>query len=561
MEVAKYALNLEKRDIFSCLVIKIKMNVDYQPGHEPTDADENNALYYATMNQKRTICLSDPVNYQWREDPVLAYPCPEGLTCYSGRCEFTKQGCTNFSTLPYFDCKRKKVPCSFGAGQETCEMCDWDIEPSGYGGNPCPAEGSPALTDADATALGGQAIFCRPGDLKNSPSDNKPDLCRPSQAAGCPGLPNTSTPYTINGEKVSCNCDDDCNTNGVGGNCFMDPTQPGGPPVPLPKDNKCSDTLPSPAFCYPPNGMYTEWREAFTAFNSAPEENACVQTFASAKQWCEMPWTRPTVPSADGTTADPPCWQTQYKQPYYYRQEDGRCYITKSYCENNLGNGGYDSSFGDGQEYLVFSTCSTPQGNTNEVQLGYDCCTSLGSSFAEFFFGKTIPTEFDNLRNYASQIFSGNSPDTYCSNSGAQAAQAAPQKQPSSPDAPVSMTLLKDSTRETLSPLISFLSDERLKENIEMVEENACGMGIHSYHYTWNSVAKRLYKKPDGVMTGLLIKDLEKVFPEFIRTTPYGHKVFAHVPQLMPKYPDIKNIIYLCVMSVLLTSNDVATDE
>lgn len=534
------------------------MNPDYEPGHAPTDTDENNAMLYASMNQKHAICASDPVNYVWKADAVVGYPCPEGLTCYSGRCEFTKQGCQNYSVLPYFDCKRKSVPCNFGNGDETCQMCDWDIEPSKLSGIPCPTINSPSLTDDDKAALGNQAMFCRPGDLKYSTNENPDpkapkDLCRPSQAEACPGLNQTFTPYTIDGNKISCQCDDDCSTNGAGGQCLMDSTN-GGPPQPLPSGSTCADKPPSPAYCYPPtgaNGTYTEWREGFTVFNGAPQEDACVQTFASAKQWCEMPWTHTTVPNAAGTAADPPCWKTQYKQPFYYRQEDGKCYVTKSYCENNVGEGGFAGSFGDAHDYWVVSTCTTPQGNSNEIQKGYDCCTSLGQSIADFFFGKTIPAEIENIAQYASNTFSGNSPATYCGEDGVSLASTGGNFTSTPTPTP--------SVRDTVAPLISFLSDERLKENIELVEENACGLGINLYKYTWNSVAKRVYKKPHGVMTGLLIKELERVFPQNIRTSPYGHKVFAHVPDLMPQLPDFRTVVYINVMLYLLGSSDVET--
>jgi hypothetical protein len=443
-------------------------------------------------------------------------------------------------------------------------MCDWNLVDSEGAGIPCPQTGDPALNDVDAAALGNNlAIYCRPGDLKYAPTDNNnKDLCRPAQSAGCPGLTLNQVPYTIDGQKISCNCDDDCNTNGVGGNCFLDPATPGGAPLPIPSTNTCEDTL-SNAYCYPPVGSYNEWREGYTAFNGAPQEDACVQTFASSKQWCEMPWTHPTVVGSDGKTADPPCWKTQYKQPYYYRQEDGKCYITKSYCENNVGAGGFDSSFGDGTEYLEFSTCSTPQGDTNEIQKGYDCCTSLSSSIAQFFFGKSIPAEFDNLVNYATEAFSGNSPTSYCSGGASSVSESNATSASASPSASASASKKVNElldNRDSLAPLISFLSDERLKENIQLLEEDACGLGLHSYTYTWNNVAKRLYKKPDGVMTGLLIKDLEKVFPQCIRTTPYGHKVFAHVPALMPQLPDIMSIVYLCVIAVLMGSSDVTSE-
>jgi hypothetical protein len=515
--------------------------MDYQTGHEPTDTDESNAIMYASMNQARTICLSDPVNYVWKEAPVLGYPCPEGLTCYSGTCEFTKQGCANFSSLPYFDCKRKAVPCSFGNEQETCQMCDWDIEPSELTGLPCPVAGDPALTDADAAALGSDAVFCRPGDDRFNKSDKSTDLCRPSQSEPCPGLPSVPTPYTLNGQQVPCSCDDDCLTNGAGGSCMLPPSSSSTKPTPV--TTNCGDK--PQGMCYPPAPVYTEWREGFTSFNGAPQEDTCVATFAAAKQWCEMPWTHYTTASDDGKSADPPCWKTQFKQPFYYRQEDGKCYITKSYCENNLGNGGFNGSFGDGHDYWVFNTCTTPQGTGNEIQAGYDCCTSLGTSFAQFFFGKTLPAEFDNLVNYASKEFTGNSPDTYCSG-------GSTLNNPSTKLPPPTQTAPDPGSREALAPLITFLSDERLKENIQMKEENACGMGIHSYYYTWSKLAKQLYGKPDGVMTGLLIRDLERVFPDSIRTTEHGYKVFAHIPALMPQWPDVKSIVYACVIAILM---------
>jgi len=515
---------------------------DYQDGNGPTDTDENNAILYATYNQRRNICLSDPVNYVWKDDPVVGYICPEGLTCYSGKCEFSKAGCQAYSNIPVFDCRRKAVPCSFGNG--TCMVCDWNIQPSGVTGIPCPVDGQPALTDADAAALGDKAAYCRPGDVKLLPPGTynptpKPDPCKLPQAYACPGLPNTATPYLMNGNKVSCKCDNDCDTNGLGGSCFIE-TDSGPQALPSASQTTCTDTPAQPAYCYPPDRPYTEWREGFTAFDGAPQEDACVVNFSQARIWCEMPWTRPTTNSADGTTAEPACWKTNFVQPYYYNEADGKCYITKSYCEDLRGNGGYGGSFGKQTDYATFSKCKYPQGTGNEVQQGYDCCTDLGQSIAQFFFGQSIPAEFDNLKSYASVEFNGNQADTYCSDAGAET---------------------NDPVKALLDPLISFVSDERLKEDIELVEENACGLGIHLYRYKWSDLAKRLYKKPDGVMQGLLMKELEGVFPQCVRLSPYGHKMFAHVPELMPQYPDFRSVNYLLVMMYLIKSSDVQDAE
>ena len=516
------------------------MSSNYQSGHAPTETDESNAILYATMNQRRNICLSDPVNYVWKDDPVVGYVCPEGLTCYSGRCEFSKQGCQAYSNFPVFDCKRKAVPCSFGNG--TCMVCDWDIEPSGVAGNPCPVVGQPELTDADAAALGANAVNCRPGDVKLLPAGTydptpQPDPCRPVQSFACPGLPNTDQPYLMNGQKVPCNCSDDCTSNGLGGECFIE-SDTG--PVALPSTSTCKDTPSKPAYCYEPTRPYTEWREGFTEFSGAPAEDACVINFSQARVWCEMPWTRHTTMSADGVNPEPACWKTNYVKPYYYNEANGKCYITKSYCDNLRGNGGYDGSFGDQHNFAMFSKCEYPQGTNNEIQEGYDCCTDLGQSFAQFFFGQSIPAEFDNLRQYASVEFSGQQADTYCSSAGAET---------------------NNPVKAALDPIISFISDERLKEDIQLLEENACGLGIHLYQYKWSDLAKRLYKKPDGVMQGLLMKELEPVFPQCVRWSPYGHKMFAHVPELMPKYPDFKSVVYILVMMYLTKSSDVQQEK
>jgi hypothetical protein len=340
----------------------------------------------------------------------------------------------------------------------------------------------------------------------------------------------------VQGNKIPCTCDDDCihQPNAIGGNCYIE-TDNG--PNALTDSTKCTDTPISNAFCYPPDVPYTEWKKGFSSFNGAPTEDTCVITFSQAKVWCEMPWTR-NATTSDGTNADPPCWKIQYKQPFYYNKDDGRCYVTKSYCENELSNGGFDSSFGKANDYFLFSTCSTPFGDDKEIMDGYDCCTSLGSSFAQFFFGQTIPAEFDNFKSIISTAVKGDSG--------------------SNPTA-ISRCLAETESAidADLVPLISFLSDERLKKNITLVEDNGVGMGISVYNYEWTPEAKRLYKKPSGKVEGLIMKELETIFPNSVRLSPFGHKVFTHIPQLMPPIHDVKFLIYATVMMYLMSSNDV----
>jgi hypothetical protein len=253
-----------------------------------------------------------------------------------------------------------------------------------------------------------------------------------------------------------------------------------------------------------------------------------------------MPWTRPTTASADGTTADPACWKTLYKHPFYYREADGRCYVTKSYCTDNIGEGGFAGSYGSGHDYLLLSNCTHPSGESNEIQSGYDCCTNMATSIADFFFGSSLPAMFQNAVQQASQDFSGNSPTTWCD-------------LPGGPD--------PDPVRQALEPLVSFLSDERLKTNIVMTEENGVGMGINVYRYEWTPEAKRLYKKPNGEVEGLLMKELEQVFPQCVRLSPYGHKMFLHHEKLMPSTKDFKFLVYATVIVYLMGSNDVLEQE
>ena len=511
------------------------MSSDYEPGHGLTETDEANAMLYAQMRQNQAICRTDPVNWVWKADPVVGYPCPEGLDCPSGHCEFTKPGCQAYSNNPYFDCKRKTVPCGFGDG--TCQVCDWTLVPSEGGGIPCPQLGDPKLTDEDAKALGDDAVYCRPGDLKVVPTGTyvatpKPDSCRPQQSFACKGLPDDRTPYLIDGQKVSCKCDDDCSLiGGLAGTCAIE--TPTGPQA-LPATSTCQDTPAQPAYCYPPDRPYTEWRENFSAIRDQPGEDTCVVTFNNARIWCEMPWTRPTGVASDGISADPACWKSQYKEPFYYHEEDGKCYVTKSYCENEIGQGGFDGSYGDGKDYFLLSSCTTPQGDTNEIQPGYDCCTTLGASIAQFFFGGQVVTaSWDNLWSDYGNVFQGKtSPMSYCSNTDV-------------------------SSGNPLESLVSFLSDERLKTNIQLVDEDGVGLGISVYTYEWTPEAKRLYHKPDGVVEGVLMNEIEKVFPQHIRMSQYGHKVFAHIPSIMPKTPDVKALVYVSLMVYLIGSSDV----
>ena len=109
--------------------------------------------------------------------------------------------------------------------------------------------------------------------------------------------------------------------------------------------------------------------------------------------------------------------------------------------------------------------------------------------------------------------------------------------------------------------LLNFLSDERLKKNVRLKEENGAGMGISIYTYEWTTEAKRLYNKTDGEKTGVLMGEVEKVFPAAVRWTPYGHKMFVHSAASMPKVTDFRFLVYVSLLMLLYQSDDTVPVE
>jgi hypothetical protein len=625
----------------------------YKYDHGPTDIDIMNALKYASYQINKQVCDSDTTKYEWVPDPVPGYHCPEGLTCDSGYCRFTKQGCEDYSEMPIFDCERKTVPCSTDLDPSgTCEVCVYDIDESFLNPTPHAINNTPRITEADRQKLKAcpnpdNDCCCLPGDLLFPDQNNPNKDC-------CPGIVDSRTPYLVSQpskdkdsntkwsepKPLACKCDHDCTLNGVGGNCLLPSNLQ---PVVSGSTNTCGKIpdVGTPSFCYSraeiatnsdgsdvrctcdadcvkagtggtcylndksqttgsgadqgkgfcyitdktvvskdeegnaltcnmnktvtgcldkkpclapvdpepdsdtgcnantargqcfiPHHPYTEWRENFSNWGSDAVAPACVSNYTQFKAYCEYPWKRPGPDSSSNNSNPPDCsagqcpqwskneWKTKAKMPYWYQSTTGKCHMTKDYCVNEIGQGGYDASYGDQQDYWLWSNCKYPKGQSNQIESSYDCCTNLGKSIAQFFFGRNLPAFFDDLR----------------ANPAAYAGDVA-------------------------GPLLAFLSDERLKTNIHLTQKDGGGKDIHVYEYEWSPHAQRLYNKPKGVMRGLLAQEIERVFPNSIRWSSHGHKMFVHTAEGMPKWPNPKVLLYLRTLSTLIKSNDLMSEE
>lgn len=340
----------------------------------PTSADFNNANLYASMKLQKKLCLAQPSKYVWVEDATVPYPCPEGLTCSSGKCYYNEAGCRASSQLDIFPCKTKSVPCDVPTRPGgLCDICDFPISNGSFT--------TPAIkVESGVTA----PSWCGPGDPKYTIfTSDKTDNGDPIDTTNlwCKGATFDPDPYLVNGQPVGCTADVDCALNGAGGGCMLVPGRKA--------TGKCVDT-----------GMgYLEWRKGYTQWAGVPSQDACVYTTSMFRQWCEMPWTRPPIDKDENMSVSLTDRIKLYPQikkhpPFYYDDYSGKCYMTNSYCSKSVEDGGYATSFGKGSEYLMgtFSSCSYPQGSRKEVQQGYDCCTPLGDSVGQFFVGRTLTT-------------------------------------------------------------------------------------------------------------------------------------------------------------------------
>lgn len=436
----------------------------------PTNQDISNAFMYAQNRLYKQVCESDPENYTWVPDDIVPYPCPEGLECFSGRCEFKEKGCRAASSLSYYDCKRTTEKCEIPTRPDgTCDVCEFKIQNGDF---TTPSSNDPNIPSG-----------CFPGDdryLKlTNPDEDKEDAESKNKLL-CQGSLYDPEPYMINTkdglQKVACKSDNDCATS-AGGRCMLYP------------DRKAT------GFCVDTGAGYLEYRKNYTQYSELPGKDQCVAALPIFRRWCEMPWTRPFTP--DDNMSEPLSVrikkhpQTKMHSPFYYDDYSGRCYVTDHYCSASVPNGGFNTGYGKSEEYLsgVFSSCSGSR-EGNQIKEGYDCCTPFGLSVANFFSSRTFT-------NVVEGVVKGEMP-------------------------PEDLMILVPG----VTPALQFLSDDRLKYGKMLATLDEGGPGIHGYWFRWTQEAQRLYPEHtgEGLYYGYMISEVAKVYPEAVRVNEHGHR-------------------------------------
>lgn len=85
---------------------------------------------------------------------------------------------------------------------------------------------------------------------------------------------------------------------------------------------------------------------------------------------------------------------------------------------------------------------------------------------------------------------------------------------------------LLDSVPAQMYPIMYFMSDQRLKDNVQLIHPNFAGPGIHCYTFTWSPLALRLYPElasQQGLTRpGLLASEVAAVYPDSVVTDANG---------------------------------------
>lgn len=453
--------------------------MDYDYFVPPTNQDISNAFMYAQNRLYKQVCESDPENYTWVPDDIVPYPCPEGLECFSGRCVFNEKGCRSSSSLGYYDCKRTTENCKLPTRPDgTCEVCEFKIRNGEFT--------TPQSNDPNVP------YGCSPGDtqyIKYTNPDEDKEKANETDKYMCQGSVYDPEPYTINGkdgpQKIACKSDSDCSANGAGGRCMLYP------------ERKAT------GYCVDPGAGYLEYRKNYTQYNEIAGRDQCVAALPVFRKWCEMPWTRPYTP--DDNLAEPldvrikrhP--QTKMHSPFYYDDYSGQCYVTDHYCSASVPNGGFNTGYGNSNEYLegVFSSCSGSR-EGNQIKEGFDCCTPFGLSVANFFSSRTFTSVIEGVAK----------------------GEMSPEE----------LLVLVPG----VVPAAQFLSDDRLKHHKIIATLDEGGPGIHGYWFRWTPEARTLYPDMtgDGLYYGYMMSEVQKVFPEAVRVDEKGHRFFMLVDEM-----------------------------
>jgi hypothetical protein len=469
-----------------------------------------NSILYAIMKARKKVCEQRPDIYTWIPDDVVGFACPAGLDCVSGTCVFNEAGCRGESVPDVFDCKRRTMPCEIATRKGECSVCEYETH------NELHSQyvGLLPTIDPPCDPKDTSCTNCGPGDpyyyYFTNPEKDKSKEQDPVLAQTRCKRKFDPPAYTIDGKKVPCKSDDDCAYDGAGGACML-----------YDQDRQAS------GYCVDTKSGYLEYRKNFVQDSSGQARGQCVQALNQLKTWCEMPWTRPTdKPDDAGKEAalkledrillHP---ETRMHPPFYYDDYSGQCYVTKPYCKNSIEKGGYESSFGNAHDYVLFNNCTYPHGHKNSIREGYDCCTPLSQSVGEFFLGgKTMLSE---LRDLASGRMSIN--EFFETNAKAYA-------------------------------LMNFLSDRALKQDVELVQTDYVAPGVHAYTFAWTPEARRLYPEltttstPDGKRLGLMADDIAGLYPWAVQLDANGYcKILYHdgAYSTDPVYKRIINALYL----------------
>jgi hypothetical protein len=457
----------------------------------PTQTDISNAIAYANDRIYKEFAEANPDKYTWYPDITTRYPCPEGVECESGKVKFTKKGCLDQSFYPFYDCKRRSVPCNT-TDSKKCEICDYTISGKNHTAH------GPYRVDPDSVPN-----FCEPGDSIYPEDSTKSNIL-------CQGDTVDPEPYLMDGKVVECTTDDECRILGVGGVCGITEG--------LKSYHKCYDD--------PTSAPYLEWRDELQMWEGLPtDKNVCIYTIPHYRRWCEMPWTRPgggneqhdedfTIPLEKRIQQ---FWKTKARPPFWYNTDNGECHISKSYCTNSLDAGGFDSGFGVAKKYWMFSNCEYPENHDKEINSEYDCCTSLGQSIEQFFFGRTLTAELKDLIQGGSDNFWGNLGE-FLEKTGDGTIAAA------------------------FRTLINVFSDPRLKENLRLEIQDHVLPGVSLYSWTWSPEATRLYGLT-GHTYGLITPEIAQYYADCVVTDENGYDQFVGTHEYSHE-PNYQRIVF-----------------
>lgn len=528
----------------------------------PTQQDQENSYKYAMNKLAKEVCELPQFQgkYEWKEDPIVPYPCPYGLKCNSGRCIFTEKGCKASSSLPFFDCKRTNVECylpnnPYPDGQ--CGICDFTIQNKEVTG--------PFIDDAYSYLPGStpsQSVLagaCAPGDnmylrMTNPEDDVSPDYdtthyrCQgmifnpdpyemrsevplgdnASCAAACEAYVYQTVPTCkLNPDKpdvdefgncsckctVDCEADDDCGAYGAGGSCMLyeylwDE-----------KTHAFSTTEKTKAYkkCVDSGAPYLEYRKNFTLWTDAEKGDQCVQSTPYFRKWCEMPWSRSGSSEDDMSQSilerinkHP---QVKRHPPFFYDGFSGQCFMNKKYCTNSIPDGGFDTNFGDPQSYLmgVFTDCKNPSHNSAIVRDGYDCCIPLGMSIAAFFTGRSLLTSVQD-------VISGE----------------------------ITFEQFWKDFGGPLTPVVDgWLSEDSLKIHKRIVAQDMIAPGVSVWEFEWSARARALYPHMNfshGPRYGLMASEMERAVPDQMGHTQLGHRKLVIDPVAWERNPTYRRI-------------------